>query len=106
MTLVDFTVVPLGSGSTSLSSFVALVQQELEKSGLSSRLNPMSTTVEGDLGDILAFIKRLHAKLRRAGYQRISTSIKIDDRFDKPGPHIERKMRVVKRKLSRRKGKG
>jgi len=105
MTLVDLTVVPLGTGGTSLSSFVAVVQEELEKSGLPSRLNPMSTTVEGELGDIFDFVKRLHSKLRDAGYQRISTSIKIDDRFDKPGPHMERKMRVVKRKLSHRKRK-
>lgn len=105
MTLVDFTVVPLGSGGTSLSSFVALVQEELGKSGLTNRLNPMSTTVEGELADILAFIEHLHKRLRDAGYKRISTSIKIDDRFDKPGPHMERKIQAVKRKLSRRKRK-
>ena len=102
MTLVDFTVVPLGTGSTSLSGFVAQVQAELEKRGLPNRLNPMSTTVEGDLHDILAFIERLHAKLREAGYQRISTSLKIDDRFDKPGPHMERKIEAVENKLSKR----
>jgi len=99
MAIADLTVVCLGTGSTSLSGVVALVEREIRASGLASRLNPMSTTMEGELGDILALVQRIHERLAAAGYQRISSSLKIDDRRDRTGPRMDAKVTAVEEKL-------
>lgn len=99
MAIAELTVVCLGTGSTSLSDVVAFVECEIRASGLESRLNPMSTTIEGDLGDIFALVERIHERLAGEGYGRISTSIKIDDRRDREGPRMDAKMKSVEDKL-------
>lgn len=99
MAVVELTVVCLGTGSTSLSDVVAIAEREIRASGLPSRLNPMSTTIEGDLSDIFALVERIHDRLEDEGYGRISTSIKIDDRRDRPGPRMDAKLKSVEDKL-------
>ncbi len=99
MAMVELSVVCLGTGTTSVSDVVAVAEREIRASGLASRLNPMSTTLEGDLGDIFALVERIHDKLEEAGYGRISTSIKIDDRRDRPGPRMDAKLKSVEEKL-------
>ncbi len=101
MAVVDFSVVPIGTGTTSVSDAVAMAQKEIESSGLPSRLGPMSTTIEGELKDVFALIERIHLKLKEAGYKRLSTTIKIDDRFDKEGPRMEAKVKVVQEKMGK-----
>lgn len=85
--IAELTVVPLGTGSTSLSQYVRIVEQVIAASGLEHTLTPMGTCVQGELDDIFAVVKQAHAALAAAGCARISTHIKLDDRRDK-----ERKM--------------
>jgi len=99
MAIAELTVVCLGTGSTSLSDVVAFVEREIRASGLESRLSPMSTTIEGELNDIFALVERIHDRLAAEGYGRISTSIKIDDRRDRPGPRMDAKLKSVEDKL-------
>lgn len=100
MAVVDITVVPLGTGSTSLSGFVAACQRELKQhgTGLKYELTAMGTIIEGDLDQILALVRRLHEVPFRHGAARVSTTIRIDDRRDKPGS-IAGKVKSVKAKL-------
>ncbi len=86
MAVVEVTTVPLGTGSTSVSKYVAdchkvLVTEERVK----YQLTPMGTIIEGDLDIILEIIRRMHEVPFENGAQRVSTSIKIDDRRDKIG---------------------
>jgi uncharacterized protein (TIGR00106 family) len=81
--IAEITAVPLGTGSTSLSSFVKIAQEVIEQSGLEHTLTPMGTCVQGDIDTILATVKRIHEALSEAGCARISTHLKIDDRRDK-----------------------
>ncbi|RLE00057.1 MAG: thiamine-binding protein, partial [Aquificota bacterium] len=48
MAVAEVTVVPLGTGSPSLSVYVAKALKILEQSGLKYQLTPMGTIIEGD----------------------------------------------------------
>jgi uncharacterized protein (TIGR00106 family) len=84
MAIAELTIVPIGTGSTSLSRYVADIQRELEKqSGILYEMTPMSTIIEGSLERIFEVIRVLHEIPFNLGAGRVSTSIKIDDRRDK-----------------------
>ena len=89
---------PLGTGSPSLSAYVAKVHKVLEKSGLKYQLTPMSTIVEGDVDEILKVAKEMHEILFSEGVKRVVTSIRIDERKDKE-LSMEGKVRAVIEKL-------
>lgn len=97
--IVEITVVPLGTDSTSLSAYVAGVEKVLEKyKNLKTMLTPMSTILEGDLEEILAAAREMHESPFSKGAKRVSTRINIDDRRDKVIT-MEGKMAAVKSKL-------
>ncbi|MCB2228061.1 MAG: MTH1187 family thiamine-binding protein [Desulfarculaceae bacterium] len=98
MAVVQLTVVPLGTGSTSLSSYVAQVHKVLEASGVKNRLTPMGTVLEGPLDEVLAVIRQVHEVPFEAGAQRVMTLINIDDRRDKQGS-MDQKLNSVAEKL-------
>jgi uncharacterized protein (TIGR00106 family) len=99
MAIAAVSVVPLGTGSTSVSSYVAGAEKILRADGrVSFKLGPMFTTIQGDLSDCLDVIRKMHESLFDAGALRVSTTIKIDDRRDKPGD-MDDKVRSVEEKL-------
>lgn len=99
MAIAEVTVIPIGTGSTSLSPFVAELQRVLEKQdGIVYTLTSMSTIIEGSLEDVFAAIRAIHEAPFQSGAQRVSTSIKIDDRRDKESSS-EQKLRSVREKL-------
>lgn len=100
MAVVEISIVPLGTGSTSLSPYVAACEKELHEhgEGLNFELTAMGTIIEGDLDRILSLTRRLHEVPFEKGALRVSTSIKIDDRRDKKGS-IEQKIKAVEEKL-------
>ena len=100
MAIVQVTIVPLGTGTPSVSDYVAAVHQVLEQSGekIKFQLTPMSTTIEGELDDLLAVVRRMHEVPFDNGAMRVSTSITIDDRRDKQGT-MEQKLLSVERKI-------
>ena len=99
--IVEVTVVPLGTSSTSLSSYVADVEKVLEKyKELKSTLTPMSTIIEGDLDLILKVVREMHEVPFINGAVRVSTRISIDDRRDKEAS-MKNKLDSVKKKLNR-----
>lgn len=100
MAIVEVTIVPLGTGSPSVSPYVAEVHKILEqaKESIKFQMTPMSTIIEGELDDLFTVIRRMHEVPFFRGAERVSTSIKIDDRRDKPGS-MEQKIRSVQDKL-------
>ncbi|KAB3530048.1 MTH1187 family thiamine-binding protein [Alkaliphilus serpentinus] len=99
MAIVELTIVPLGTGSTSISNYVAdchkILMMEKE---LKYQLTPMGTIIEGDLNRILETIKKMHEIPFKKGAMRVSTSIKIDDRRDQEGS-MQQKLQSVEAKL-------
>jgi len=83
--VAEITVVPLGTATPSLSLFVAEVGKVLKKFPcLGSMLTPMSTILEGEMEDVLDAVKAMHEVPFRMGALRVSTTLRIDDRRDKP----------------------
>lgn len=81
--IVDFTVIPIGVG-VSLSKYVVECQRILEESGLSYQMHANGTNVEGEWEQVFAAIRRCHERLHEMGVPRISTSIKVGTRSDRP----------------------
>lgn len=100
MAIVAVSVAPLGTGEPSVSRFVAAALKVLEKyPDLEYRLDPMFTTIQGDLPRIFQAIVDMHEAVAALGAVRIGTVIKIDDRRDVRMP-MEEKVRSVERLLS------
>lgn len=99
MAIVEVTIAPLGTGTPSVSRYVAECHKVLaQEEGIQYQLTPMSTIIEGDLDRILAVIRKMHEVPFAAGAKRVSTSIKIDDRRDKEST-MAGKLQSVKEKL-------
>lgn len=100
MAIVEVTIVPLGTGSPSVSHYVAEVHKVLEQASepVKFQLTPMSTIIEGELEDLLAVVRRMHEVPFSKGAQRVSTSIRIDDRRDKAST-MASKLQSVHEKL-------
>ncbi len=98
MAVAEVTVVPLGTGSPSLSRYVAQVLKVLETSGLKHTLTPMGTIIEGDITEIVNVVLEMHNSLFSEEIHRVVTTLKIDDRRDKPLT-MEGKVNAVKAKL-------
>lgn len=82
--IAEVTVVPLGTASASLSSFVVEAEKVLKKfPALKSLLTPMSTILEGEMTDVLAAVRAMHETPFQSGAQRVMTRVSIDDRRDK-----------------------
>ncbi|MBN1484661.1 MAG: MTH1187 family thiamine-binding protein [Chloroflexia bacterium] len=98
MAMMEITVVPLGTASPSLSDYVAEAIRLLEQAGVEYRLCPMGTTIVGEVDDLLQLARRMHEQPFLQGALRVATTIKIDDRRDKPLT-MEGKIRAVRDKL-------
>nr|WP_260511105.1 MTH1187 family thiamine-binding protein [Paenibacillus polysaccharolyticus] len=98
--IAEVTVIPIGTGTTSLSSYVADMQKILERQrGITYQLTSMSTIIEGPLNEVFTAIAALHEAPFLSGAQRVSTSVKIDDRRDKPDASSVQKLQSVQDKL-------
>ena len=95
--IVDLCVIPIGVG-VSLSEYITACQRILEKAGLTCELHAYGTNVEGEWDDVLAAIKACHEKLHAMGAPRISTTLKIGTRTDRPQSMAD-KVQSVENKL-------
>ena len=98
MVLLDFSMTPLGKGE-SVSPYVARCLEVVAASGLDYRLHAMGTTLEGELDEVWAVVRRCFEALR-ADCDRISCSIKIDYRKG-PGGRLRDKVEKVEALLGR-----
>ncbi len=94
--IASFSIVPLDKGE-SVSEQVAECLRIVRESGLSHRLTPMSTVIEGTSEEVMATIMRCHAAVRSAS-SRVLTRIDIDDR-EGVSDGLVTKMRSVESKL-------
>jgi uncharacterized protein (TIGR00106 family) len=96
--LVEFSIIPLGSG-ISVSDRVAEVMKIIDASGLPYRVNPMGTVVEGEWEAVLRLIKTCHNTTLKHE-ERVMTTIRIDDRKGATN-RIEDKIRSVEKKMGK-----
>jgi uncharacterized protein (TIGR00106 family) len=98
MVLLDFSMTPLGKGA-SVSPYVARCLEVVAASGLDYRLHAMGTTLEGELDEVLAVVRRCFETLE-TDCERISCSIKIDYRKG-PGGRLQNKVQKVEALMGR-----
>jgi uncharacterized protein (TIGR00106 family) len=85
MAVCSISVVPVGTGSTSVSPYVARCHEILKGvKGVKYQLTPMATILEGELDRLLEVIAELHRVPFGEGAKRVLTTVVIDDRADKP----------------------
>lgn len=80
--LAEIQVIPIGTG-VSVRQEVQRAHALLSESGLRVELHAYGTNVEGDLGEILRAVERIHETLHAEGTVRLSTFVKIGTRTDK-----------------------
>jgi uncharacterized protein (TIGR00106 family) len=101
MAMMDISIVPVGTGSPSVSAFVAGAHKVLQKeTGIKYELTAMNTIIEGDLEKLFSVAQKMHRSAFDAGALRVVTTIRLDERLDKPLT-IEGKVKAVKDKLGK-----
>lgn len=98
MTLMEFSLIPLDKGA-SFSTYVAGTLALVDESGLSYRLNPMGTVVEGEWEDLLHLLTRCFRALEKES-DRISLQVKFDHRKGAKGA-LDKKIKSVEEKAGR-----
>jgi uncharacterized protein (TIGR00106 family) len=101
MAIVQVSIVPLGTETTSISSYVARALKVLQnQKAVAYKLTPMGTVLEGDLDEVLRLVRQMHESVFGEGVQRVVTIVNIDDRRDKRAT-MESKIGSVEDKLRR-----
>lgn len=99
MITAEISIIPIGTSKTSLSTYVAAAISALDKNGIDYELTGMGTLLESeDLNLLFDAIKEAHEAVFKVGAERVSTSIKIDDRRDSDRT-ISDKVSSVNKKL-------
>ncbi len=74
--LLEFSMVPMDKGD-SFSEYVARSLDIIEKSGVSYKLNPMGTVLEGEWDEVMQVVTDCYRKMSEDS-NRVSCGIKID----------------------------
>lgn len=81
--IVDFCLIPM-VGSSSLTPYIAECQGIIEDMGLNHTLHAFGTNIEGEWDQVMDAVKRCHARIHEMGAARISSTLKIGTRVDRP----------------------
>ena len=100
MAIVAVSIAPIGAGA-SVGRYVGEALKVVRaQDAVRHRLDPMFTTLEGELPEIFALIQRMQEAVFAAGAERVSTVIKVDERRDK-AVRMEEKVSGVEERLAR-----
>ena len=95
--IMDLCVVPMGVG-VSVSEYVAACQQVLAEAGLKTSLHAYGTNIEGEWDAVMAAVKQCHERIHAMGAPRITTTIKLGTRTDRPQT-MDDKVNSVREKM-------
>lgn len=101
MPIMEISIVPIGTKTTSVSKYVAKVIRILKKDeNIKYTLTSMGTIIEADtIEKLLNIAGKMHNEVFNKKIKRVVTTIKIDDRKDKQNT-INGKIKSVKKKLN------
>lgn len=102
--LVELSIDPIGTNTTSESDYIVSAERVLKHAALngidvSYKIGPMSTTLKGELYQMLSLVGQMHEAAFKEGAKRVISSIRIDDRRDKE-LELEHNVNIVEKKLS------
>lgn len=97
MIIAEFSIIPMGTRTPSVSRYVRVALEELEGNReIKVKPGAMGTVIEAEsLRDLLNAVERAHETVFNLGVKRVVTEIKIDDRRDKIAS-IEKKIKALK----------
>ena len=98
--IVDLCVIPLDVGR-SVSKYVAACERVFEDAGLSHQLHAYGTNIEGEWDEVMAAVKRCHEVVHDMGAVRISSTLRVGTRTDRPQT-MQDKVQSVREKLGPR----
>jgi len=96
--IMEISLMPSGKAGASQGDVVVSALKVARRHGIKFELNPMGTTLEGDLEALLRVAHEMHEICFAMGYPRVQTVLKIDDRRDKD-LSMEYKVKSVLEKL-------
>ena len=99
MAIVAVSISPVGAGVSVSRHVAAALEVVRAQSRVRWRLDPMFTTLEGDLDEIFALVRRMQEAVFAAGALRVGTVIKIDERRDR-SVGMEEKLASVEHRLA------
>lgn len=97
--LAEFSITPIDKEGKNLSEYIAKTIKIIKESGLQYELHAMGTIIEGNAEEVFALIKKCHLNMTNFS-DRVSTSIKIDDRKGATG-RLKGKIASVENKLKK-----
>jgi uncharacterized protein (TIGR00106 family) len=95
--IADFSITPIGLGTTSLGRYIGEAVNAMNKvEGVRCQVTAMGTILEAEkLEVILEAVKAAHEAVSKMGVQRMESTLRIDDRRDKPRT-MEDKVEAIK----------
>lgn len=100
MAVVMINVIPLGTGDSSVSQYVARAVKILQQEKVSYEATSMGTILEGELDDILPICRKMHEAVFSDDISRVVTIIRIDDRRDKQST-MRGKLQALEKELAK-----
>src|SRR3989344_3823525 len=95
--IAQFTLIPLGTKTDSLSKSLVKAMKLVAQSGLSYKAGPMGTAVEGDWDEVMDLIDRCRKTILREA-PRVAIQIAVDDRKDAKNPLVS-KLSALEKKM-------
>ncbi len=97
--LAEFSIIPIGTGSSGLGDQVAAVLRIVSESGMPYKINPMGTVIEGEWESVMGLIRKCRDEIMK-NQDRVLINITIDDRKGRLD-RIEEKVASVEKRLGR-----
>ncbi|ODV60874.1 Ecm15p ASCRUDRAFT_151033 [Ascoidea rubescens DSM 1968] len=98
--IADICLIPMGTSSPSVSTYIAFVERFIENSGLKYTLHSAGTTIEGNWDDVFKMLGELHEYVHKElKVLRIQSDIRVGTRVDKVGQTAFDKVDIVEKKL-------
>ena len=82
MPILEISIMPIGTGQASFSSYISKACDVVEKHGLQYQVTPLATMVEGEMEQLMTVLKEVHNLPFSAGVDRVITNVTIDERRD------------------------
>ncbi len=84
MVIAEVSVLPVGTGSSSVSQYVVRAVKILgQQKEIKHQVTATGTIIAGKLDDVLEAVKRMHESLFNTEVKRVVTILRLDDRRDK-----------------------
>lgn len=98
--IADFSLTPVGKGTTSIGREIAKVVDTIKGiKGIRYQVTPMGTVLEAKkLETILEAVKAAHEAVFKLGVKRVESTLRVDDRRDKPRT-MEDKLKSIKKRM-------